>query len=717
MKPSLSLFLSPKTNRQSDFVKRLNTFTALLPTGVCLEDNSWNIASWSKRSPKIYTLDFSKIGNPDLMDLCKMNLLERRQLHKISTSACQMTLGAFVALGQTLQARKAETLTPGDLVHAEKCLIKTYNQNTAYRYSSEMARVALWLRDVLERPLSHTPSGNIRRTHGRGSTNETAAKKLLPNSVLSDFLSARTRPDLSLKDKFYLHLLALQVACGFRAHEMATLPMDCLIEDEGSLLIRNFSSKGGRSAPRPVSPHLAPMVRETLSVLTEMTNEGRSIAQRLQSQKRLDWYAISQDKDALLYFAQKFAHQWTSEPDNRLINPDGVWVIKHGKIVDILSCLEKHKSMVKTAEHLGITRGTVKRHIEEQTWAQKGQLNPKRASRTSWDTDPRAFSLQVFINHTNNTTVAKTPHLKDLNDFAKAVLKLQIDGKIYPAPVDNPQMEAVYLKHLEPALKDGDGTPVLLAHEALLVLPKNALSETFETIGTDIHLVTTADLNRWLSGELRSRGTGNFEDAAAARLNIIDERTGAPAVFTWHDVRHWLNTAYETGGLNQEQIAMMFNRKDIRQNSVYSHIPSQDRTQGIKALVDTGAVTGPLADAVGLLSEHSREDAEKYLAAMTRTHTPMPHGLCTLNWALETCPHHMSCFSCNTDSKGKGQACEHLAVDTRRPEQLTEIERIRTTSQNLLNTLEERELETSPAYTHHKKIVESTSHLLKGQKQ
>lgn len=713
---SLSVFHSPTTARQEDLLERLPSFLNLLPEDNAFEDTSWNVAAWSKRRPKVFTLDFSKIGNPDLMELCKLNLLERRHLRQVSTSAAQMTLSAFVSLGQTLQARGWQTLDRGDFIQAEKWLIKTYNANTAYRFSSELSRVASWLRDVLEKPLSHMPSGHIVRAHGRGSASAGSEQKLLPNAIISDFLAARLRDNLSKRDTFYLHVLTLQVACGFRAHEMATLPVDCLIEDENSLLIRNFSSKGGRSAPRPISPHLAPMVRETLSVLTNMTEAGRKAAKHLGENAQTDWAAVCQDENALAYFIAKIAYDWTKKPDNRIINPDGAWVQKHGGVVDILSVLKEQGSMVKAGEALGITRATVKRLAEEQTWAQKGQLNPRRTARTSWDTDPRAFSIQALTKVTGYTLFLKTPHKKLLDEMVKDVLRHQLTGKIYPEPKTDQEIENRFHKTIEPVLKNSDGTPILMPDEALLVIPKNALSETFETQTTDIHVITTADLNRWLSGEVRSRGTGNFEDAAAGRLDILDPRTETPAVFTWHDVRHWLNTVYESGGLSQEQIAMMFNRKNTKQNSVYSHIPKEDRTTGIKALMDTGAVTGPLANAVGTLAQHSREEAEKYLAAMTRTHMPMPHGLCTLNWALETCPHHLSCFSCNTDEKGEGKACEHLVVDKTNPEQIQEITRIRDTSKNLLAVLDEREIDGSPAYDHHTKILQSTTEILKGTK-
>lgn len=713
---SLSVFRSPTTSRQEDLLDRLHNFLALLPDGNSFQETSWNIAAWSKRRPKIFTLDFAKIGNPDLIDLCKLNLLERRHLRQISTSAAQMTLGAFTALGQALQARNWQTLDRGDFIQAEKWLIKTYNANTAYRISSELSRVALWLRDVLEKPLSHTPSGHIIRAYGRGSAGDGSEQKLLPNDVISDFLSARLRSNLSKRDSFYLHVLALQVACGFRAHEMATLPVDCLIEDEDSLLIRNFSSKGGRSAPRPISPHLAPMVREAVLALTQMTQDGRKAAKHLAANPERDWGAICQDEDALTYFVSLIAHEWTRDPDKRLINPDGVWVGKQNRVVDVLALMNELGSMVKVGTALGVDRSSVKRFIEEQTSAQKGHLNPRRAKRASWDTDPRAFSVQALVKATGTTSFHKSPHKSVLDRIAQDTLAHQLRGDVYPKPPHNAALEQRYQKAIDPVLKDGSGIPVLMPHEALLVVCKNALSETLETQTTDIHVLTTADLNRWLSGELRSRGTGNHEDTAGARLNILDPRTETPAVFTWHDVRHWLNTAYEAGGMSQEQIAMMFNRKTTKQNSVYSHIPKEDRKVGIKALMDTGAVTGPLANAVGLLAEHNREDAEKYLAAMTRTHTPMPHGLCTLNWALETCPHHLSCFSCNTDETGQGKACEHLVVDTTNPDQIQEITRLRDTSQDLIALLKEREIEGSPAYAHHTKILQSTNTLLKGVK-
>jgi hypothetical protein len=709
---TLALFtkVNKPTPRQADLVARLPDFTAQLPPGVAFTDPTWNVAAWSKRPVKALNLNFERIGNPDMTDLCKIFLLEYRHLRKVAANACQMSLTAFEALGQAMQARSWDTITRGDFMQAEKLLIGKYNHNTAYRYSSELGRIAAWLKVVLEKPLSHTPSGTIRRTHGRGSPTAGDEAKLLPNEVLADFLAARHRPGVSARDAFFLHALALQVACGFRAHEMATLPVDCLIDDAGSLLVRNFSSKGGRSAPRPISPLLAPMVRESVAYLTQATQQGRAAARRLQQEAIMDWPAIAQDADATAYFVGRIAHAWTANPDNRLINPNGSVV--RGKVVDVLAVMEETGSMVQAGIRLGVDRSTIKRLIEEQTYAREGKLEPRRAQRTSWDTDIRAFSMIALIATVGNTVLAKSPHLPAIQAIVADTLAHQLRSEVFPEPPYDLAKEQAFRKRVPPVLRDGDGNAILEAWDALMVLEGHALSDTKATKETSVHYVGTADLNRWLSGELRGRGTKGPEDAAAARLGILHPDTQEPASFTWHDVRHWLNTTYEAGGMTQEQIAMLFNRKNTKQNSVYSHIPQKHRTDGIKSLIERGAVTGPLASAVGKIAEHSREDAEKYLAAMTRTHTPMPHGLCTLNWALETCPHHLSCFSCNTDTSGKGVACEHLVVDTTDVAHTTEITRLRDTSRALVAALEERELENSPAFAHHKRIIESTTDIL-----
>lgn len=715
MIPSVSLSVFQNTPMGKSIKTMLPKYLAMLPEGTSFDDPTWNGAKWSRTPKKIATIDFTKIGNPDLIVLAKIRTLELRLHKQVTVNAIHNMIWAMTPLGHILQARPAKTLTTGDFHQAEKVLKQTYNAGTAFRYSAELVRIATWLRGTLGLPIEHSNTLKKHTPHGRKSMTENRDDKLLPTEVLVDFLAHRGSSDISTRDAFYLNALALQVACGMRAGEMSTLPADCLIEDEGALLVRNFTSKGGRSAPRPVAPQLADMVKEAVTAIQKATQSGRDEAKRLGDERPFDWTAVLNDKEALPYFLALEAHKWTSNPDHRIINPDGAWNISKKKFFDVVGILEKAGgNLSEASRRSGIDRNTYNSMLKEQLASIEGKLSEKSAKRTSWDTDQRVFSLGVLIGLWGNTQIYKL-HPDILLPFVKQVQKCQLKGQIWPKPKPNKEFEERCRFQKPVALFTEKGTPALYAQDALFVIEKNALSQTNATKETGIHIVTSKDLGRWLSGEKRSHGTGNHEDAAAGRLNVKDPRTGEPAKITWHDVRHWLNTTYENGGLSQDQIAMLFNRRSTAGNSPYSHTSHTVRADRLRESIKDSKADGHITRAAAALADVDRDKAEAYLKATTRTHNPMPHGVCTLNWAAEPCPHHLSCFSCHTDEETKEPLpCEHLVVDMNDSAQKQEVERLHTTATQTIEHMDDLDLHETPQFEHHSRIVHVTQKLLNG---
>lgn len=66
-----------------------------------------------------------------------------------------------------------------------------------------------------------------------------------------------------------------------------------------------------------------------------------------------------------------------------------------------------------------------------------------------------------------------------------------------------------------------------------------------------------------------------------------------------------------------------------------------------------------------------RQTAEQYLKAAVRIVNPMPHGGCTLDLALKTCRHSLSCLSVNE----RGDCCESLVVDVENEGQFIELKK------------------------------------------
>lgn len=693
----------------------LPRYLAMLPEGAAFADDAWNAAAWGRREKAVKTLNFARIGNPDLVQLAKIRTLDLRLHKNVAYGAIDNLIAAMVPLGQVLQARSARTLTTGDFRQAERILVRDFGPGTAARASDELGRIATWLRGVLGLPIEHKRSIKRHTPHGRTSTADDRGDKLLPTELLADFVSHRSRTDISARDAFYLNALALQVACGMRAGEMATLPADCLIDDDGALLVRNFTSKGGRSAPRPVPPQLAGMVREAVDALRAATEAGRAEAKRIGASRPIDWNAVLENTEALDHFLRVEAHAWTSNPDHRLINPDGAWNQSKKRLYDVLDILEEAGGNLSAASRAsGIDRNTLNTMLDEQRASRAGRLSERAAKRTSWDGDQRVFSASVLATLWGTTNVMGKAVKPTVAAVVREAQAAQTAGRAMPAPAPRPDLVARFQQTPPVALKTTKGATLLLAEDALFVLEKNALSEVKATKEQGIHLVTSQDLARWLTGEKRSLGTGNFEDAAAARLGVLDPRTGKPAAFSWHDVRHWLNTTYENGGLSQDQIAMMFNRRSTAGNSPYSHTSHAIRADRLRETIREQKAEGHITRAAAALADVDRAKAEAYLRATTRTHNPMPHGVCTLNWAAEPCPHHLSCFSCHSDPKTQAPVpCEHLVVDLNDPAQKTEVERLHATATATVQQMDDLDLHTSPQFRHHTRVAEATAHLLK----
>lgn len=704
------------TPMEKGITEMLPRYLAMLPKGNAFEDSTWNAASWSKRPKSVYTLNFPRIKNPDLIHLAKIRTLELRLHKSVTYAAIDNLIAAMSALGHVMQARRAKTLTTGDFLQAEKYLARTYGPGTAMRASSELTRIARWMRGALGLAVEHACSLKKHTPHGRTSMDENRDSKLLPTEILADLLSHRGRTDLIKRDAFYLNALALQIACGMRAGELSTLPADCLVDDEGALLVRNFTSKGGRAAPRPVPPQLADMVREAVAAIQEATEPGRAEAKRIGDTQPIDWTAILKDREACDHFLRIEAHRWTSNPDHRIINPDGAWNQQRKCFTDVLGFLAAADGNHSAASRAsGIDRNTLTTMLAEQRASREGRLSDKAAKRTSWDGDQRMFSMGALVGICGTTNVIMG---KDAKDVVVAVVReaqgAQLAGEVVPMPTPRPDLVKRFQHKRPVALTTSKGATVLLAQDALFVLEKNALSEHKATREEGIDLVSPADLSRWLSGEKRSRGTRNFEDAATSRLGVLDPRTGQPATFTWHDIRHWLNTTYENGGLSQDQIAMMFNRRSTAGNSPYSHTNHGVRADRLRETIREQKAEGHITRAAAALADVDRAKAEAYLRATTRTHNPMPHGVCTLNWAAEPCPHHLSCFSCHSDPKTQAPVpCEHLVVDLADPAQKAEVERLHQTATETVAQMDRLDLHEGPQFHHHTRIAEATAHLLK----
>lgn len=678
-----------------------------LPPGASLHDDTWNILPWLKRvrNSSAANLHFSVIQDPDLKMLCKAWVLHARLTGRLSShSAAFYRVKTFEALSRVLDVRPIKSLKTDDFVTGERWLREKYQPSTMYRLAGWLQQASAWLAISFGMRLGYRNGLTPPAAYGRRGTEAGREEKLIPTEIIRDLVNARHREDLAAKDKFYLAVLAISIGSGFRVGELALLPADCLLKMNGGLYLLHYPEKGGKPVPRPIHPLLAAVVEDAVNNILRMTSRAREVAKQMRKQRAPDWDRIVRNNNALCYFAAQWAHRWTSDPTHLMINPDGAWYARGKSFIDAIAAFEAAgRNQSQASKQLGISRPTFSDLLATQRAAQRGELPTVRNSKSrgairgTWDTDQRMISIEKFQRHCGRALKAGRRKLvQEIINKAKA---LQLQGKALPAPMLDRALEASFQRRIRPLLRTKGGKAVLWQDDALLVIQKYGLSEQRSTVPDDFSSLTDKSIQRWLTGEARSRGTGNHEDSVFIRLKIIDPRTDEVAKFTIHDIRHWLNTIYQNGGLTEDQIALIFNRRHMQQNATYDQTSNKVRLARLKQAVRDKIAVGQVTESYHRLADFSRNDAEDYLAATLRMINPMPHGICTLGWATNPCPHHLSCFSCNDQ-----RPCEHLVIDPADKKTKAELERMQHESDLVMAAIESQGVEDSPTVDHFKRI-------------
>lgn len=689
----------------SPFRALLDDMMERLPNELKFHQDEWNVISWVTKvgTAKVNNARFGKIKHEDLKCLCKLWVLYIRLTGSLNSKAgVDYRILVFEALSQVLGARSFKTLKTNDFHAAEGWLAKRYK--SPYRAAAFLQQASDWLTLNFNLRLDYNNRLSRPMDHGRNGTDEGRKEKLVPSEIIRDLFQAQHREGLIAKDRFFLSVLVITVGAGFRVGELATLPAQCLLKIDGKLHLLYHPLKGGKPIPRPIHPLLAAAVEDAIGRLIEQTKEARELAKKLRTCPQLDWTSILADREAFRYFTAKWAHDWTTNPNHLMINPAGAWYNKGNCFIDAIGLYEaagRNKS--QAAKNLGVSRLTFYDLMDAQESAKKGKLPSVRNGksrgqvRSNWDTDLRVISILNLEGHCGtNFHESRRVIVRDILDQAQS---LQLQGKAYPAPPHDLALEARFQRQVQPLLKDKKGNAILFQDEALLIVQKYALSEQRSTKEGDFSSITDSHISNWLSGQARSAGTGNSEDSVFSRLRIMDPRSGEIAQFTTHDIRHWLNTLYQNGGLTEDQIALIFNRRYQKQNATYDQTSNKVRVNRLKAAVRDKMAVGLVAETYGRIADYSREDAEDYLRAVLRMVNPMPHGVCMLDWATTPCPHHLSCFSSEEE-----KACEHLLIEPSHDATVEELDRIQREAQLTIEALKLQGVEQSPTMDHFKRI-------------
>lgn len=683
-----------------------------LPKSTRFDDDIWNILDWVPRkgNARVFNVDFGCLRNEELKALTKVFILHKRQTERIGCRAVYNYVYAIKFMDEVMWGNDNRTFVNADFENAEEYMVK--NTGSAPRLCGFLAEFGEWLNLSIGLAISYTPTIKTEWKHGRKGTEEGREEKLLPDQVIRDMLAANNRTDLSEKDRFFLAAMTILIATGFRINELATLPKACWLEDADGCGIKFFVEKKGQLEKRFFHPDMVPSVRTALEYITQVTEPGREIVRQLRQSPGWDWFSILKDQMAIDYFVGKFAHEWTSNPLHQMINPDGAWFDKERRFVDVMGILESEGSVSAAARKLGVDRNQYYGLLAAQQNAREGKLPNNingrgKVPRTSWDTDSRVISLGKFMEHCG--IHIKTHKRETWRYIIEEAQALQLSGEVYPCPPFDAAMEKKYLRHIRAVVHDKRGRSMLETEDALFVIPRYLFSEARGTKHDDYRLVTDRAMTNWLSGIKRSYGTENHEDSCFSRLGIVDPRTGEIAKFTSHDVRHWLDTTYAEGHMDEDTIAIVFGRKKSS-NHIYDQTSKKKRLENLRAAVREGKSFGHISANYNRLASISRERAEQYLRACTRMVNIMPHGACMLDWAMKSCKNCLSCFA------GGDGPCSYLTINMADKAQYDEVARLNREIGAALEYMEVWESigRESPQRGHFRRIKRNLESLLRG---
>jgi hypothetical protein len=694
-------------------VHLLEVYKTVLPKGQDVFRDKWDVIDWVPRpgNLKVWLINFDVIKNPGLKLMVKIYVLSKRFAKKIYGATATGYICAIYYLDVEMKEKTVSKLSTEDFYATEKSLAIKF-ESGAVTYLRILQAFANWMRININPFLEYSIPKSSRIAYGRGGTDKGRAAKCLPDEVVSQLFGIANAPDLDEKNKFYLNAFVLDTVMQGRINELATLPRDCLIKPSGALAIKVFSEKGGVLGIRHFPQVLAPAVTEAVSYIQSVTENGRSLIRTLKKTPQLDWQAIVADDAALRYFTGKFVAAWTRE--HKLLNGDAVWCNSLGCAVDAIGALQHHKGSYRLAsKSLNVSDHHMRVLVRKQEGARIGQhlLNGSGVlyavdfNEKSWKSSVRKNPLAISIAKMEKSLeLMLWPYADRIFDIMDAGLRCQVNGEVYPDPIYNSLMEKSFVSKVLPVVIGRNGTILLEAENALFVVPRNLLNSN-KTRSNQYQLISDSIFTFWLCDQKEN------DDSIFKKYDIRDPRTGEIADFSWHDIRHWLQSVLKRGGLTDTQASLLAGRKDSAQMKVYDHTPASVRSDQLSRMrldIKGGQIKGNTAETYSQLRIENSELAEEYLIASTLVVNSMPHGSCTLNLALTPCIHNLSCFSANED----GGLCNHLQVDAGDVKQIQEVERLHGQSLALMHTVKDMGGESSPQYDHYSRVANSTKQLL-----
>ena len=283
---------------------------------------------------------------------------------------------------------------------------------------------------------------------------------------------------------------------------------------------------------------------------------------------------------------------------------------------------------------------------------------PARAVARWYETHPSQIFLPLEQEHLRDRVYVNS-------DEVSAILGLGNAGgrsfcNKHRIPVKHTLRRLIRFAHLEQAVlrELPRGFPTipgtqLKYSDALFVVRRNELNQYRPTAHCLFSLVSTRGIHHQISS------TGITTIFSRHGLTKSD---GTRISITSHQLRHYLNTLAQSGGLSQIDIALWSGRKDIRQNEAYDHVSVNETLDMIRGAVgDRSKMIGPLADLPEPLPITRQEYIELAVPAVQLTDA----GACIHDWSMSPCPYHTHCIDCE----------EHVYMKTPETREVNSIRR------------------------------------------
>lgn len=126
-----------------------------------------------------------------------------------------------------------------------------------------------------------------------------------------------------------------------------------------------------------------------------------------------------------------------------------------------------------------------------------------------------------------------------------------------------------------------------------------------------------------------------------------------------HQIRHYLNTIAQMGGLGQLDVAKWSGRVNVSQNSVYDHESDRDILAKVRSAIgDGGKMFGPLA----AIPDRKIIDRKTFSALKVVTAHVTEFGYCIHDYSMLPCQVHRDCINCDEQVCIKGDVEKERAL-------------------------------------------------------